>query len=64
LADARVRRALNLVYDREAVANKVLKRGETPAYAYVPPGIAVTTAVRSWISSRCLIRRAWRRRKD
>jgi len=39
LADARVRRALNLVYDREAVANKVLKRGETPAYAYVPPGI-------------------------
>jgi oligopeptide transport system substrate-binding protein len=39
LADARVRRSLNLVYDREAVANKVLKRGETPAYAYVPPGI-------------------------
>ncbi len=39
LADIRVRRALALVYDREAVAQKVMKRGETPAYAYVPPGI-------------------------
>jgi oligopeptide transport system substrate-binding protein len=39
LADIRVRRALNLVYDREAVTDKVLKRGETPAYSYVPPGI-------------------------
>jgi len=39
LRDIRVRRALNLVYDREAVAEKVMKRGETPAYAYVPPGI-------------------------
>ena len=39
LADIRVRRALNLVYDREAVARKVMKLGEAPAYAYVPPGI-------------------------
>jgi oligopeptide transport system substrate-binding protein len=39
LADIRVRRALALVYDREAVADKVMKRGETPAYSYVPPGI-------------------------
>ncbi|HKB96411.1 MAG TPA: peptide ABC transporter substrate-binding protein [Rhizomicrobium sp.] len=39
LADIRVRRALNLVYDREAVAQKVMKLGETPAYAYVPPNI-------------------------
>jgi len=39
LADIRVRRALNLVYDREVVADKVLKRGEKPAYSYVPPGI-------------------------
>ncbi|HJT44201.1 MAG TPA: peptide ABC transporter substrate-binding protein [Rhizomicrobium sp.] len=37
LADARVRRALNLVYDREAVAQKVMKLGEPPAYSYVPP---------------------------
>jgi oligopeptide transport system substrate-binding protein len=40
LADSRIRRALNLVYDREAVAQKVMKLGETPAYAYVPPGVA------------------------
>jgi len=39
LADIRVRRALNLVYDREAVTQKVMKLGETPAYAYVPPNI-------------------------
>ncbi|HVV27131.1 MAG TPA: peptide ABC transporter substrate-binding protein [Rhizomicrobium sp.] len=40
LADIRVRRALSLVYDREAVAGKVLKLGERPAYSYVPPGTA------------------------
>ncbi|HEY4077471.1 MAG TPA: peptide ABC transporter substrate-binding protein [Rhizomicrobium sp.] len=40
LADIRVRRALNLVYDREAVAQKVMKLGETPAYSYVPPNTA------------------------
>ncbi len=40
LADLRVRRALNLVYDREAVAGKVMKLGERPAYAFVPPNVA------------------------
>ncbi len=40
LKDARIRRALNLVYDREAVTQKVLKLGERPAYAYVPPNMA------------------------
>jgi oligopeptide transport system substrate-binding protein len=40
LKDIRVRRALNLVYDREAVAQKVMKLGERPAYAYVPPTMA------------------------
>ena len=40
LTDSRVRRALNLVYDREAVAQKIMKLGETPAYSYVPPGVA------------------------
>ena len=40
LADIRVRRALNLVYDREAVAQKVMKLGELPAYSYVPPNMA------------------------
>ena len=40
LGDIRVRRALNLVYDREAVAGKVMKLGEQPAYALVPPTIS------------------------
>ncbi len=40
LKDARVRRALNLAYNREAITDKVLKRGEAPAYGYVPPGTA------------------------
>jgi oligopeptide transport system substrate-binding protein len=40
LADSRVRRALNLVYDREAVAEKVMKLGERPAYGFVPPNVA------------------------
>ncbi len=40
LKDAGVRRAINLAYDREAVTDKVLKTGETPAYGYVPPGTA------------------------
>jgi len=39
LKDIRIRRALNLVYDREAVTQKVVKLGERPAYAYVPPNI-------------------------
>jgi oligopeptide transport system substrate-binding protein len=39
LADMRVRRALNLVYDREAVTQKVMKLGEAPAYGYVPPNV-------------------------
>jgi oligopeptide transport system substrate-binding protein len=40
LKDGRVRRALNLVYDRDAVAHKVMKLGEAPAYSYVPPATA------------------------
>ena len=40
LADLRVRRALNLVYDREAVAQKVMKLDERAAYAFVPPNMA------------------------
>ncbi len=40
LKDVRVRRALNLVYNREAIVEKVLKLGEAPAYSYVPPGTA------------------------
>jgi oligopeptide transport system substrate-binding protein len=40
LKDVRVRRALNLAYNREAVTQKVVKLGEPPAYGIVPPGIA------------------------
>jgi oligopeptide transport system substrate-binding protein len=39
LKDIRIRRALNLVYDREAVTQKVLKLNERAAYAYVPPNM-------------------------
>jgi oligopeptide transport system substrate-binding protein len=40
LKDRRVRRALNLIYNREALVDKVLKLGEKPAYSIVPPGTA------------------------
>ena len=40
LKDLRVRRAINLAYDREAVAEKILRLGERPAYGIVPPGMA------------------------
>jgi len=40
LNDRRVRRALNLAYDREVMTRKVLRLGDPPAYNYVPPGIA------------------------
>ncbi|HJW40777.1 MAG TPA: peptide ABC transporter substrate-binding protein [Rhizomicrobium sp.] len=40
LDDLRVRRALNLAFNREIVTEKVLRLGEPPAYGIVPPGIA------------------------
>jgi oligopeptide transport system substrate-binding protein len=39
LEDARVRRALALALDRGALAEKVLRGGQTPAYAFTPPGM-------------------------
>ena len=36
--DAKVRRALTLAINREAITEKVLKTGELPAYGVVPPG--------------------------
>ncbi len=36
--DPRVRQALSMVIDREAITDKVLKTGEVPAYSFVPPG--------------------------
>lgn len=38
--DARVRKALALALDRDTMAEKVVGRGETPAYQFVPPATA------------------------
>jgi oligopeptide transport system substrate-binding protein len=40
LNDIRIRRALNLAFNREIVTQKVLRLGEPPAYGIVPPGVA------------------------
>jgi oligopeptide transport system substrate-binding protein len=40
LDDVRVRRALNLAFDRETIATKVLRLGEPAAYSIVPPSVA------------------------
>ena len=37
--DIRVREAINLVLNREAITARVLRAGHLPAYAVVPPGI-------------------------
>ncbi|MFO1353109.1 MAG: peptide ABC transporter substrate-binding protein [Gammaproteobacteria bacterium] len=37
--DPRVRVALSMAIDREAITDKVLKTGELPAYSFVPPGV-------------------------
>lgn len=36
--DKRVRQALSMAIDREAITDKVLRTGEVPAYSFVPPG--------------------------
>jgi oligopeptide transport system substrate-binding protein len=38
--DVRVRRALSLAVDREFITGKLMRAGQIPAYAFVPPGIA------------------------
>lgn len=48
--DVRVRRALSLAIDREAIAGPVMRGSRTPAYSLVPPdtaGYTSTTAVRT-----------------
>jgi oligopeptide transport system substrate-binding protein len=37
--DAKVRRALSMVIDREKLVRLVLRTGEKPAYGWVPPGV-------------------------
>ncbi|MEO6992297.1 MAG: peptide ABC transporter substrate-binding protein, partial [Lacunisphaera sp.] len=39
LNDGRVRRALSLALDREALTGKILRGGQRPAFSYVPPGL-------------------------
>ncbi|HBS21351.1 MULTISPECIES: peptide ABC transporter substrate-binding protein [Thalassospira] len=36
--DVRVRKALSMAINREAITDSVLKTGELPAYSFVPPG--------------------------
>jgi len=38
--DKRLREALSLAYDREAIVYKIRRIGETPAYNMIPPGVA------------------------
>src|SRR5262249_45633383 len=38
--DIRVREAINLALNREAITGRILRAGHLPAYAIVPPGIA------------------------
>lgn len=38
--DVRVREALNLAINREAIAQRIRRAGDVPAYSLVPPGIA------------------------
>ena len=38
--DVRVRRALSMAINREAIVNGILKGGQLPAYSFVPPGTA------------------------
>jgi oligopeptide transport system substrate-binding protein len=42
--DVRVRRALGLAVDRDAITTKILRGGERPAHAFTPPGTAGYTA--------------------
>jgi oligopeptide transport system substrate-binding protein len=39
LRDVRVRQALSMAIDREFIARKLLRGGQTPAYSFVPPGL-------------------------
>lgn len=42
LSDVRVRKALILAIDRDAMVKNVLKAGQVPAAAFVPPGVPAT----------------------
>ncbi len=40
LKDVRVRQALSMAVDRSFITGKLLRAGQTPAYAFLPPGVA------------------------
>ncbi|WP_304711855.1 peptide ABC transporter substrate-binding protein [Phenylobacterium sp.] len=52
LQDIRVRRAISMAIDREFITEKLLRGGQTPAYNYVPPGVAnyVSPPLPEWAS--------------
>ena len=45
LQDLRVRRSLSAAIDREFITGKLLRSGQRPAYAFVPPGTANARAI-------------------
>lgn len=48
LDDVRVRRALALAIDRTALVQNVLRGGQQPALAFIPPGLGGYTSLPSW----------------
>ncbi|MCS6884877.1 MAG: peptide ABC transporter substrate-binding protein [Acidobacteriota bacterium] len=40
LDDLRVRKALSMAIDRQAITDKLIGKGDIPAYSFVPPGVA------------------------
>ena len=38
--DVRVRKAMNMLINREAITSKIIRGGQVPAYNLIPPGIA------------------------
>jgi oligopeptide transport system substrate-binding protein len=62
--DVRVRRAISMALDREFIATRIYQTGETPAYSFIPPGIAnyPSTARYPWADMSLEARRAEARR--
>jgi len=48
LSDKRVRRALGMVINRQQIADRVLRSGESPAYYYTPTGTGGFTSPALW----------------
>lgn len=51
LNDARVRRALSLAIDRDALVQNVLRGGQLPATSFVPPGLGGYTGLEQLITN-------------